>query len=457
MKNLVPILVMLLVGGCAGSAPVDDSAAEDAAVIHGSPQLSNTGLASPDVNLDDGLTLDEALELALARNPRLLAVRRELDLGRAQRITAGQWPNNPVLQTGADRALPFSGSEDYNARFGVSQEFELGGKRERRIDVAEANLERGAAEILDEERILRANVAATFYENVMLDELVSLAARSEEIAVRLLEVAQARFDAKQIPEVDLNLVRLQRQRTRDESAQTSSRRRAARQRLAALLGEPSRNDFDVEGDLGAVPQKPGREQSIAAAQAHRPDLAALQARVRMAAAQVRLEQAGVWPDPELGLFYERDALFIDQFSSRDYALGFELSIPIPVLNRRRGEIEEARSELLIFKASLLGLGQQIERDIDLALTRLALAQERVEIYETELNRLSESNVQQLERAYRAGEVGTLEVLRAQDDYNRVTSGYQEALLEHRAARTNLEAVTGTILPLDAAARTRGEE
>ncbi len=50
------------------------------------------------------------------------------------------------------------------------------------------------------------------------------------------------------------------------------------------------------------------------------------------------------------------------------------------------------------------------------------------------------------KAYRAGEVGTLEVFRTQGDYNRVTAGYQETLFGYNAAKTELESVLGGSVP-----------
>ena len=77
---------------------------------------------------------------------------------------------------------------------------------------------------------------------------------------------------------------------------------------------------------------------------------------------------------------------------------------------------------------------------------MAVAREMVEFYEEHLNRLSRQNLEEFEEAYRAGEVGTLEVFRTQKDYNRVTAGYQEALFEYNAAKTELESVLGGSVP-----------
>ncbi|MCZ6691845.1 MAG: TolC family protein [Planctomycetota bacterium] len=400
----------------------------------------------PPVNMADGLTLDEAFNLAMVQNPRLIAVRRELRFARARRQTADQWSFNPVVSAGARGALPLGRAEDYGAGVGVSQEFEIGGQRGRRIQVAEANVRRTQAAIADAERLLREEVAATFYESLMLDELVSLAARSVEIASRLNETAEARFELKQIPEVELNLVKIQYERSKNESARIAARRREVRFRLAALLGEPSRSDLRLVGTLRAAKQEVARETALRIAKERRPDISALEARVQMMDAQISLEEARVWPNPAVGLFYEREALSVNGFSDRDHVLGFELSLPIPIWNQRRGQIAEARAETRILEAELSGIKRQIERDVDVALNRLALARESVDLFEKDLNRLSQENLEQFETAYRAGEVGTLEVLRAQEDFIRISIGYQEALLEHNSARVEFQSLLGGEIP-----------
>jgi len=77
---------------------------------------------------------------------------------------------------------------------------------------------------------------------------------------------------------------------------------------------------------------------------------------------------------------------------------------------------------------------------------MAIARETVELYEKQLKRLSRQNLEEFEKAYRAGEVGTLDVFRTQEDYNRVTVGYQEALFQYNAAKTELESVLGGSVP-----------
>ena len=198
----------------------------------------------------DGLSLEQAVALAMSNNPRLATVRRELALASSQRLTARQYPHNPSVSMGVDRAIPpWRSDGDLAVRFGISQEIEVGGQRRRRIEVAQENLGRVAAEIADAERLVRRDVTVLFLENLMIDQAVSLAERSTEVARKLRDVARARFTAKQIPEIEVDLVRLQYQRTRNVHDRMVAHRRATRLGLAALLGEPGRDEFVVRGKL----------------------------------------------------------------------------------------------------------------------------------------------------------------------------------------------------------------
>ena len=91
------------------------------------------------------------------------------------------------------------------------------------------------------------------------------------------------------------------------------------------------------------------------------------------------------------------------------------------------------------------LVQDIRRDIELAVGRVEIAKTLLDLYEKELNRLSQQNLDDVEKAYRAGEVGTLQVLRAQEDLNRTNLGYLEAQFELRIALAELEAAVGARL------------
>lgn len=415
--------------------------------------IAPTGSAAPERAqitiedaLADGLTLDEALALADASNPRLLAARRGVAVAEASVVSAGQWPYNPTLGLGAQRTTPFSEGE---GAFGaqLSQTFQTGGQRGQRSRVAEVELAQARAAADDAARVLRGDVTRAFWELAAGEARVGLAALRLEIAGGLFQAAEARLSAKQLPEVERNLVLVELQRARNEQARAETEARAGRLRLTALLGSPSRLDLATSSDLSRRGRPVAPEQALSLALKTRPDVRAAEATVEAARAIVELEKAERWPDVTFSLTYQRETEVVGT-TDRDHSLGLGIELPLPLFNRRQGQIASAAARVTQLEAERDALLIQVALEVEVQLQALRIAEETIAVYEGEILRLARTNLDGFERAYRAGEVGTLELLRAQEDYNRAAFGRLDAQLEYQRARAGLETAIGARMPED---------
>src|SRR5437867_118949 len=91
------------------------------------------------------LALDQALERARRRAPLILAAQDRIEETRGRLVGARVLlHDNPVLEfSGGPRYTP--GSDLLDAEIGLSQSFELGGRRHSRIAAAQADVERETA------------------------------------------------------------------------------------------------------------------------------------------------------------------------------------------------------------------------------------------------------------------------------------------------------------------------
>ncbi len=434
------ILTPLVLAACSGGAdPLPDWARL--------PSETGPAIESPvEVDLQDGLDLEEAVTLALRQNPRFQASRLETNLARARKVIAQTYPYNPELGIEGGRALPYGRAEDFASRISLSHTVELGGKRGYRIAAAEADIERSGYAVADARRLLRAQVVAQFFEVIFLKQREALAAEKLELARRFLETSAARLRARQIAEIEANVVRLDFNRATTEKEEATRESRIARAKLAALIGRPDLPEFEVKGDLGVIVVIPDRERLARAALEGRPDLHAARAALRVREKNLDLAGSLAVPDVNAGLFAERESLLLDTptgtLSDRDTVLGVAITIPLPLLNTARGERLEAEIERRRAEFEIEAVNQEIRRDVELAVARLEAARSVVESYEKELNRLAQENVVDIERAYQAGEVGTLEILRAQEDLTRVREAYLDSQLALRLALAEIEAAVG---------------
>jgi cobalt-zinc-cadmium efflux system outer membrane protein len=86
------------------------------------------------------LTMQQAVELALRKNPTLLAAQQNLESIRAEEITAGLRQNPVFSLSGTDVSLPANNpSSPYSYAGNVSRLFERGQKRRWRLESARAS------------------------------------------------------------------------------------------------------------------------------------------------------------------------------------------------------------------------------------------------------------------------------------------------------------------------------
>ena len=397
-------------------------------------------------DLSDGLDLDEAVALALRQNPRFQVSRLETALAEARKRIAGTYPHNPELGLEGGRAVSSDVADDYSARVSLSHTFELGGKRGYRMAAADADVDRSRHDVENDRRLLRARVSARFFEVLYLRQREALSAQNLALARKFLEVANARLGARQVAEIEVNTVKLDSGRAAARKERAARESRIARAHLAALLGSAGRSEFEVKGELGAIVVIPDRERLVRAALDRRPDLRAARARLRTMEERVNLAASLAVPDLHAGIFAEYETLRLDTspgtISDRDTIVGIDLTLPLPVLNTRKGERLEAEIERRRAEYEIEARTQEIRRDVELGVARLESARTVVESYERELNRLAQQNADDIQKAYQAGEVGTLQILRAQEDLNLVQEQYLQAQVGLRLALTEIEAAVG---------------
>ena len=105
------------------------------------------------------LTLEQAARLALQHNPILRAKEREYEATRANEITAGLRPN-PTASYGAEQLGNRAVEPQHTVA--LSQTIEMGGKRQRRMESAQAATRVSAFEVADVRRQVVAAVKKAF-------------------------------------------------------------------------------------------------------------------------------------------------------------------------------------------------------------------------------------------------------------------------------------------------------
>jgi cobalt-zinc-cadmium efflux system outer membrane protein len=405
--------------------------------------------ATPSFAESTAFTHPQAVSYALENNGELQALRQERGVCEAALTRAGLYPN-PVLEAeGTTGELTGSPAEN-TLSVGISQEILTAGKRSKRLLAAEKELEGFDRQIDDAARRLAAEVKTAFYDLLLAQKKVELAERSHELSQRLVDVARLRFEAGDIPELEVNLSRVEASRSEARKAGAQGEITPAKAKLLLLMGLSPEDEARITGSLeGEAMSGKTLVELKALALSSRPDFAALAAEKAKVEAEERLARAERMPNLTAGIAYQRENTAIDvageEFKDLDNLISLSLSMPIPLFDRNQGGIREAAARKASAAARTVFTRQSVEREVEAAHARLAAAEKTLLLYAIGIVPQLEENLKLVQEAYQVGEVGILTVIEEQKKFFEVNEGYLNALHARQTARIELEKAVGVNL------------
>ncbi len=245
------------------------------------------------------ISLDQAIDLALAHNHALKASRTLILQNEAQETTANLRPN-PTL--GLDtQFIPFfspqyfSGENiDQTQQFdvGISYLFERGRKRQHRLQAARDQTSVTRAQVADTERTLAFSVGQQFVSVLLAESTLRFALEDLKDFQQTVDISEAQFKAGFIGEGDYLKIKLQLLQFQTD---VSSARLAKVQALTGLRQffgyDAVPADYDVIGDLAYQPVQVKLEDLQARALHDRPDFRAAELGITAAHSQILLAKA----------------------------------------------------------------------------------------------------------------------------------------------------------------------
>ena len=415
-------------------------------------KLTSTQFVTP-----DGLTVERLVETAFSRRADLLAARQRLVIAEGKLTQAGL-RLNPVLDAeyGSPRFLGGEAESDFSV--GVSQVFELGGKRIKRVKVAELEIAQIRAEVTALERQFAAAIRTAYASAIaaarQLDVLEKLIIADEEI----VRVTDARLKQGDVAPLDLNLVKVESDRLRVQTIESKSNLESAILTLQSLTGA------DVAESLKIAPQteRPprldlGLTELTATALRGRSDLQAAKIAEQIGAARIDLAKSLATPNVAASVKFSRNKGIIDLpvtaggvFAlNNDNALTFGVSVELPFFNRNQGEIASATGEQIQATRNREFLEASIKRDVAIAYRKYRAAAEKLVLYSTQILPRSEENLRTVRAAYNLGEFSVFEVVNEQRRLTENLAGYNESLRDYYTGLADLEAALGAPLPASA--------
>ncbi len=305
------------------------------------------------------LTMQQAVDLALAQNPTLLAARQNFYSVRAQELQAGVRQNPYVALSGSNLTEAEYFNNPYGLTLGVGRLFERGHKREWRVDSARSTTAETEDQLqLTEQQTILA-VRQAFTNFVIAKAAKKLADDNLTDFKREVNIGQDRYKAGDLAKLDFERLDLQlAQFETDESNAVVAAQQASDQ-LQVLLGtDKPRTTFDITGDIVPPPLTQSMDDLELKALTARPDLKAAQAAVAAADAQVKLAYANGTADPTVEADYNR--------TGTENSVGFTFNIPLRIFDKNQGNKETAKYTAQSNRFTVTATHNQVVSDVDQA-------------------------------------------------------------------------------------------
>ena len=387
----------------------------------------------------EGLTLENAIEIALTGNTDVLAAKAEMEATRGRSLQFSAGPEPQV--TAALEAIPLPGlkkSGEMEVNLSFEQVFEFPGKRSLRDQlglyssrIAERELER--VKLVIAAKVKRAYWKAAFAIKAIL-ALEKSAARLD----LLLEDLQAKYRSATAAYADILRARAEKARLRNQVLEGENERRSACLELNALMARQADAPIVLLTDMPFSPLSSDLNTIQESARSGRPSQKIAALRRERAAATMKLARLGSNPDFTA-------AFSLPSLRPEAWGISFGLTLPFLQPRRTRGLDLEAAAETEIARLAAETQDRRIVSALAKAYSLVETTGEQVKVFERSLLRELEDELRIQIEYFRYGKIDFRDLLDLHRTYVMAELDHIRAVLLYNLALADLE-VAGEELP-----------
>ena len=404
----------------------------DAFVLAGIGLLLLSTDAAAQVAPVGSVTMQAALERAMAANPTIAAARLRGPINLANLAVARE-RLNPAGSIELEKETP-------KEAYGVAVPLELGGKRARRIDVAEATIRAGDAELAATIAQVRNDVRRAYFGQIVAEQRLLILREQRDISIRTRDTAQARLDAGDVPRLEVMQAQLALAAVENEATAAEGTAAAARAALNALLAQPLDTPTVLSTTVDeAVP--PGTQAALMLAQTASTELISLDRQIEAQRARIQLAQALRVPDltPTFTLTHRAEPEF-------DYGWRAGAAVTLPLFTTHRAGVLVEQTTLDQLMAQRQATLLRIQGEVTAASQRAQAQRELFVRYRDQIIPQAQQVEQLAQDAYQLGQTGIGPLLLALQATRDVRLRSLDAIDQFQTALADLERAIGAPLP-----------
>jgi cobalt-zinc-cadmium efflux system outer membrane protein len=379
------------------------------------------------------IDLTTALRVAEVDNLELRAARLQRGLAVAGLMTARQMPN-PTVTFSASRDAPHESAL-------LDLPVELGGKRGKRISVAQEESRLTEVEISALARQIRRRTREAFFRALSALEQTAQAKAALDLATRIKNIVQQRFEAGDVAQLDIIQADVEVARADADYQTAALSQRSAEVQLAALLNRNLAPPLTLTGRLAEIPSAPTLEALTALASSSNSDIQRTIQQLKTEERRLALAKAQRIPDLTL-------QAGTDLNSPPDFQVGprGQIGITVPIFYHGQGEVALSTAKLQLGRLTLQSQQMNVSAQVAASYFDYAAKSHLAQQYRERILPESVRLEKMAEESYQAGKHNLLMLIDAQRRLNDVRRAYLDSLFAGQSSFAILEEAVGA--PLD---------
>ena len=390
----------------------------------------------------DRLMLPELIQGVLARNPELVAARKQWEAA-TNRITQARSLDDPILSIQLwNVPQPFKATQADNTIFGLSQNLPFPGKLGLKGEVASRSADMTEQAVHAKERELVARLKQAYYDLFLMQKTIQIHHEQVELLRQFFEIANTKFRAGKGSQADVLKAQVELSLLQQQLPVLEQRRKTAGAMLNTLLDRDPSLPLGLAQEPSPLPIDQPLDDLHRLALNDRPELKAAELDVQRSEQSRALAQRQYYPD--FNVAFQR---FQNYQANDGFGAYVAMSIPFAFWTKPKYDagVQEAAAAVSVAQAQQHTLENLTRFQVDDLLAKLRATDQVATLYRTTILPQAEQSLESARVGYRVGKGSFLDLIDAQRTWRGFQHEYFKAIVDRQHRLAELEQVVGITL------------
>jgi outer membrane protein TolC len=406
--------------------------------------LSGTQSKAQDTDsvLRNRLVLPELIQEILARNPELVATRKQWEAA-TNRIPQVRSLDDPILSVQLwNFPQTFNVTQTGNSIFGLSQNLPFPGKLGLKGEVASRSADMTEQAIHAKERELVARLKQAYYDLFLMQKTIQIHHEQVELLRQFFEIANAKFRAGKGSQADVLKAQVELSLLQQQLPVLEQRRITAAAMLNTLLDRDPASPLGLAQEPTQLPIEKPLDELHSFALNDRPELKAAELEVQRSEQSRALAQRQYYPDFNVAV-----QRFQNYQANDGFGAYVAMSIPFAFWTKPKYDagVQEAAAAVSVAQAQQHTLENLTKFQVNDLLAKFRATDQVAMLYRTTILPQAEQSLESARVGYRVGKGSFLDLIDAQRAWRGFQHEYFKAIVDRQNRLAELEQVVGITL------------